>query len=426
MKTQPTDQGTILVVDDTPSVIDVTRSVLEEIGYRVVVATNGEKALQRAAAVTPDLILLDIMMPSIDGYETCRRLKAQEATREIPVLLLSALTDVSNKVKGFELGAVDYLTKPISPEELLARVRTHVTLSRLQRELRAANQSLEERVAARTEELSLANTALQQEIVERKRAEEALHKLTEELEERVKARTAELQASNKELAAVNNELETFSYSVSHDLRTPLRAIDGFSRILLEDYAESLDAEGRHTLERVCAASQRMGRLIDDLLMLAKVTRSEIRRAPVDLSELAVAITGELQKTDPGRRVEIVIAPGQVAQADATLMRSVLENLLGNAWKFTGTQSAARIEFGRMTGEGAPAYFVRDNGVGFDMTYAQKLFGAFQRFHTVAEFPGTGIGLATVQRAIRRHGGEVRAESEVNRGATFYFTLPDGR
>ncbi len=232
-----------------------------------------------------------------------------------------------------------------------------------------------------------------------------------------------LQRARDELQIANKELESFSFSVSHDLRAPLRAIDGFSRIVLEDCRDKLDDAGKDSLTRVRAASQRMGRLIDDLLQLSRYTRSEMRRTRVDLSALARTLANDLQKQQTDRRVEFVIEPGLTANADAGLIHVVLENLLGNAWKFTGKQDAAKIEFGRTTHEGAPAFFVRDNGVGFDMTYADKLFGAFQRLHTTADFPGTGIGLANVQRIIHRHGGRVWAESQVGHGATFYFSLP---
>ena len=243
---------------------------------------------------------------------------------------------------------------------------------------------------------------------------------------RLEAERARLERERREYAAqleaANRELEAFSYSVSHDLRAPLRSIDGFSQALLEDYADRLDEQGRDYLGRVRAASQRMAELIDDLLHLARVTRAELRPETVDLSALAEAIADQLRHSDPGRRVELAIPPGIRAEGDARLLRIVLENLLGNAWKFTARRDRARIELGITESDGQRAYFVRDNGVGFDMAYAGKLFGAFQRLHGAREFEGTGIGLATVQRIVHRHGGRVWAEAAVDRGATFSFTL----
>ncbi len=236
-----------------------------------------------------------------------------------------------------------------------------------------------------------------------------------ELEDRVAERTAEL-------AAVNKELKTFAYSASHDLRAPLRSIAGFSQALLEDYADKLDAEGLDYLHRVQAAAQRMGQLIDDLLKLSRVTRAEMRRETVDLSQMARTIAEELRKAQPERQVEFVIAEGLIAHGDAHLLQVALANLLDNAWKFTSKKPHARIEFGSTQHGGERVYFVRDNGAGFDMAYVGKLFGAFQRLHSTAEFEGTGVGLATVQRIIHRHGGRVWAEGAVKQGATFYFTL----
>jgi PAS domain S-box-containing protein len=227
-----------------------------------------------------------------------------------------------------------------------------------------------------------------------------------------------LREREASLDAANKELEAFSYSVSHDLRTPLRSIDGFSQALLEDYSSQVDSVGRGYLQRVRAATQRMGVLIDDLLNLSRVTRSPLRRARVNLSALASSIAQDLQKTQPERVVDFVIAPDLEDQCDANLLRIVLENLLGNAWKFTARHATARIEFGRA----GDRYFVRDDGAGFDSMYKAKLFGAFQRLHNVNEFAGTGIGLATVQRIIRRHGGEVSADGAPEKGATFSFTL----
>lgn len=246
-------------------------------------------------------------------------------------------------------------------------------------------------------------------------AEAELHRLNAELESRVRQRTAQL-------SAINEEVEAFTYAVSHDLRAPLRAIDGFSQALLEDYGDRLDAVGQDYLRRVRGAVERMTRLIDDLLKLSRLTRGELRTEPVDLSAMARAIAEELHAAHPERQVTFSIADGLVAPADPTLIRSVLENLLGNAWKFSRNVSHARIEFGRAMADSEVAYFVRDNGAGFDMAYADRLFGPFQRLHSTEEFEGHGIGLATVKRIVHRHGGRVWAEGRVGAGATFWFTL----
>jgi signal transduction histidine kinase len=250
-----------------------------------------------------------------------------------------------------------------------------------------------------------------------------------DLEERVEERTHTLQERNEtlrrntaELLAANTELDAFAYSVSHDLRAPLRSIDGFSQVLLEDYATQLDEAGRDSLQRVRAATQRMGTLIDDLLKLARLTRSEMRTEVVDLSRIAGDIAAELHRSTPERQVEFIIAQGLEARGDTRLLRVAVENLLRNSWKYTAKQPQPRIEFGSVEGNGERVFLVRDNGAGFDMQYADKLFGVFQRLHSATEFEGTGIGLATVRRIITRHGGRIWAEGAVDQGATFYFTL----
>lgn len=254
-----------------------------------------------------------------------------------------------------------------------------------------------------------------QDISDRKLAEDELIKYHQQLEELVEERT-------NELTAVNKELEAFSFSVSHDLRAPLRSIDGFSEALLEDYVTKLDATGHDYLQRIRAAAQKMGQLIDALLDLSRVTRRELLKDTVDLSALAQDALKDLQHGEAEREVACTIQPGIRAKGDKQLLRIVMANLLGNAWKYTSKNSQAQIEFGTKVENGETIYFVRDNGAGFDMTYATKLFGAFQRMHHDDEFPGTGVGLATVSRIINKHGGRIWAESAPGKGATFYFTL----
>ena len=247
-------------------------------------------------------------------------------------------------------------------------------------------------------------TLVQNQLTERKKAQEELTEHTIALE------------------AANKELEAFSYSVSHDLRSPLRSIDGFSLALLEDYAEQLDETGQDYLNRVRAASQRMAQLIDDLLQLSKLTRKDMQREQVDLSALALSITEDLQRNQPERQTKFIIGQDLKTIGDRQLLHVMLENLIGNSWKFTGKKADPTIEFNSTNNNGKSVYYVKDNGAGFDMEYADKLFGAFQRLHSTHEFEGTGIGLANVQRIINRHGGRVWAEGSIDQGATFYFTL----
>jgi len=511
----PAITANILLVDDDPRSLMAMETILAGPGRKIVKAESGEDALRHLLQQDFALILLDVRMPRLDGFETAALIRQRARSRYTPIIFLSAVDTMDADVfRGLSSGAVDYLFKPVVPQVLQTKVSVFVDLFRLSEQLyqQAVQQSeerfrlfveqvqdyaiilldstglvqtwnagaqrvtgytaaeiigqsliclytQEDRAAGKRESLlqtartagrvedegwrvrkdgshfwaNVVLTALHDEagqlqgfakvtrdLTERKRADEEIHRLNVALEQRVLERTAQLEAANK-------ELESFSYSVSHDLRAPLRSIDGFSLALLEDLGDKLGLQGKDYLRRVREATQRMGQLIDDLLNLARVTREEMRREPVDLSALARSIATDLKRTQPDRQVAFAIADGVVAKGDAHLLRVALENLLGNAWKFTSKQPRTRIEFGVDRQNGTPAYFVRDDGAGFDMAYSGKLFGAFQRLHSNKEFEGTGIGLATVKRVIRRHGGRVWAESLVGQGATFYFTLhlPEG-
>jgi signal transduction histidine kinase len=365
----------VLVAEDNADMREYLRHLLAT-RWQVEVVEDGQAALESARSHPPDLLLSDVMMPRLDGVALLRALRADPRTRQIPVVLLSARAGEEAIVTGLETGADDYLVKPFSARELLSRVATHLELARTrQRAAHAARQLAETRAAL----------------------------------------LADLQQKN-------NELEAFSYSVSHDLRSPLRSIAGFSQILLDDHAGGLDADARRCLERVCAATTHMSSLIDGLLALSQLGRTELQLGPVDLSTEASAVAADLQRRDPERGGSFEIQPELSARADLRLARVVLDNLLSNAWKFTSKTVMPHIQLGAETRDGEQVFYVRDNGAGFDMQYAANLFHPFRRLHRQTDFPGTGVGLATVQRVVQRHGGRIWAESGEGQGAAFFFTL----
>ena len=368
---------------------------LKQEGYDVILARSGEEALELLAVQPVDCILLDPMLPGLSGLETCERIKAAPVVRDIPVVLMSSAEDSHSMIQGLSAGADDFVPKSSDLQVLKARVRAQIRRKQFEDENRRIRDEL------LRHELEAAEARAEREIAETRAV------LVDELERK------------------NRELEAFSYSVSHDLRAPLRAIDGFCRVVTEDYGQELHPKAQDYLKRVCAAAGRMGELIDDLLELSRVGRADLRRASVDLSEIAGEVVSDLRKRSD-RDVDVAIEPELVADADLRLIRIVLENLLGNSWKFTAKTAAPRVTFGCERKAGDCLYFVRDNGAGFDMTFAEKLFRPFQRLHSDADFSGTGIGLATVYRIIDRHGGRVWAEGAVGKGATFYFTLPPAR
>jgi two-component system sensor histidine kinase/response regulator len=389
----------ILLVDDQPEGLLTLEAILGGLEQNLVKAHSGRDALRQVLARDFAVILLDVQMPGMDGYETAALIRERPASRHTPLIFLTAShkADVQ-MIRGYGIGAVDYLFKPLDADILRSKVAVFIELAKKSALIRKQTAEIIER-ESEARQLAEARALL----------------------------LADLEQKNRELAAVNQELEAFSYSVSHDLRAPLRSIDGFAHALLEDYAASLDEDGQEYLRHVREAAQHMGELIDGLLTLAGVTRSQLRREAVNLSQLARDVGKRLQNhsSDSARQVELWVEEGLSAVGDTRLLENVLQNLLGNAWKFTSNRPEARVEVGKSIRDGVLAFFVRDNGAGFDMTYADRLFGAFQRLHAATEFEGHGIGLATVSRIVRRHGGRIWAEGQTGVGATFYFTLGEG-
>ncbi|MDB5930667.1 MAG: domain S-box protein [Polaromonas sp.] len=503
--------ATILIVDDEAPNRKLLEVLLQPEGYKTLSAASGEEALALMAQQAPDLILLDIMMPGMDGYEVATRLKANPATANIPIIMVTALADRSARLAGLHAGAEEFLTKPVDRAELWLRVRNLLRLKEYGDLLRNHSRNLELQVQARTAELQLFRTAMDatadavflancsdtqfvevnatactllgyareelmtmvpeqptapgevahlfeaiitgpldaltetslrrkdgsevevevqrqtlessaqsimvcvvRDITERKQARQDILHLIADLEERVRQRT-------EQLLVANQELEAFSYSVSHDLRTPLSTINAFSSLLGKEIGAS--ERGKHYLARIRAGAIHMGELIDALLALAQVSRSILRRERVDISAMAETILNQYREREPARIVELDIEPALAAHGDPRLLQQVLDNLLGNAWKFSGQQAHACIAVKRAScTDGQEEFAIRDNGIGFDMAYAAKLFVPFEQLHSQSEFSGHGIGLATVYRIVTRHGGTIRAESAPGQGATFYFTL----
>ncbi|HEY4648808.1 MAG TPA: response regulator, partial [Gemmatimonadales bacterium] len=385
------DRVNILLVDDQPANLLALEAMLQGLGQNLIKAESGREALKWLLDYDFAVILLDVKMPEMDGFETAALIRQRDKSRHTPILFLTAADNTNTQaVRGYAVGAVDYLVKPVVPEFVRSKVAVFVELAKKNELLRRQAELL-----AQSEQAALGLAEARAELV-------------------------------RDLEHKNRELESFSYAVSHDLRAPLRRIDSFSRAVLETQGDRLDEAGQLFLTRVREASQQMSQLIDDVLYLSRVTRAELRDQEVDLSSLADLALARLQEADPARQVETKVRPAVIVTGDGQLLRIALENLLENAWKFTAKELKPRIEFGVTQVAGEPTYFVRDNGAGFDMTYADRLFGPFQRLHSQDEFPGSGIGLATVQRIVHRHGGRVWAEGLVGQGATFQFTLGRAR
>jgi signal transduction histidine kinase len=359
------ERPAVLIVDDIEANLVALEAQLDTLDCEIVRAGSGNDALRALLRRDFAVMLLDVQMPGMDGYEVARLARSNRSTRDVPIVFVTAMHETEASVlEGYGSGAIDFLFKPINPHILMGKVRVFLELH------------------------------------------ESRRKLLDEIE------------SHKRTLA---DFEAFNYSVSHDLRAPLRPLEGFAAVVLAENAGVLDERARDYLGRIRAAAVRMGQLIDDLLALSKISRTAVRRKPVDVGALAAEVVGELRAAEPAREVELVVAPGLSAMADARLLRIALENLLRNAWKFTRNRPRARIEVGARA-DGERAFFVKDDGVGFDPTYAARLFQPFQRLHRATEFEGTGIGLAIVNRIVGAHGGRIWAESSPDAGASFCFTL----
>lgn len=396
------DKVGILLVDDRPENLLSETTVLDVLGEDIVQASSGRGALRQLLDRDFGVILMDVNMPGLSGFETAALIRERKRSENTPIIFVTAVHQTElHAMQGYNVGAVDYLFSPIVPEILLAKVRVFVNLHRMTA-----------RVERQAQELLAANEALRAEALERERAQAEVQQLNEALKRRA-----------DELSSANAELKTFAHTVSHDLRAPLRSISGFADLLVRKYAPGLDDTAKDYIQRVLSSCKHMGLMMDALMELSKATRAQMVRQPVDLSNLATAIAHDLDATRGDRHIEWVIAPGLAAQGDERYLRVVFQNLLANAFKFTAKQPAARIEVGAVTVKGQPAFFVRDNGIGFDMAEAGRLFAPFQRLSSAAGHEGTGSGLTMVQRIVERHGGRVWAESALGKGATFFLTLP---
>lgn len=377
--------STVLIVDDTPANVRVLAEYLDGHGFTVTVAQDGEEGLERARFGRPDLILLDAMMPGWDGFETCRRLKAEAATSTIPVIFMTALSDIGDKVRAYEAGGVDYITKPFHAEEVLARINTHLSLRNMQRQLQEQNE------------------ALQREVQERQRAEQVLAE------------------RSRELARSNAELERMAYIASHDLQEPLRMVASYVQLLERRYVGKLDADAHEFIGFAVDGAKRMQALIDDLLTISRVDTKARPMQPVELGKALASALQSLRIAVEESQAVVEADALPVVRGDVAQLTQVFQNLLSNAIKFC--QAPPRIKVAARRDGALWRIEVADNGIGVPSEYRDRIFGMFQRLHGRREYAGTGIGLAICQKIVERHGGAIWVEDGPAGGSLFVFTVP---
>jgi two-component system, sensor histidine kinase and response regulator len=378
----------ILLVDDEPANLQALQAVLEPLNQNLITASSGTQALRQVAEHDFAVILMDVQMPDFSGIEAAAMIRERERSKTTPIIFLTGMVKSAEMMfKGYSAGAVDYLMKPVVSGVLRAKVEVFVELAQVRQ-------------------------SLQLEITERARIAGEVSKLNMALEQR-----------NEDLVAANSDLEAFSHSVSHDLRMPLRHIQAYVAMIEETALSRLTADEQRRLKGVRDAAQRMSQLIDDLLSFSRIGRTSLRKLPVDMNGLVREVINELQPDIKGRTIEWSLQQLPFISGDRALLRQVFCNLLANAIKYTRTRPAAHVQIFAVEQDEEVIVGVKDNGVGFDAAYSDKLFGVFQRLHSATDFEGTGVGLANVRRIVQRHGGRTWAESVLNEGATFYFSLP---
>lgn len=418
---QPPKALKLLIVEDSLTQAELLRNYLTKQGYDVSVAANGLEALDAAKQSKPSLIITDVVMPGMDGYQLCRAVKADRSLRDVPVIVVTSLKEIDDIVTALECGADNFIRKPYDPQALMARIdyllanrnlRSH---SKLQFGIEISLGGKKHLITAEREQILDLLFSSYEEAVQ---ANEELRQRQNE----VQSLNLKLAARAVELEDANKQLRSFSHTVSHDLRSPLATINGFSNILQRKYSSGLEEKAKFYLAGIGQEANRMTQIVEDILYLSNIDHAKVERTNVDLALLAMETLAVLKETNPERRVEFECVNEARTQCDPRLMRVALVNLLSNAWKFTGKRADARISFTSFKQGEETVFCVRDNGAGFDMVNAKRLFMPFERLHRDDEFPGFGVGLATVQRIVGLHGGRIWAESAPQQGAAFFFAL----